>query len=200
MRRAGSGRIVLVEHAGLVRVEVVADQGDALRLGKVHIHQVLQDLGASQFGALRRHLHMPPALQGRRDHEQIGRARADVRIILAGGLSGPRRQSSPDFLMQDLGDLVHADHWMVGVQGALIGIQYLFPVADKITVGLRLQASAADFPRLQPVFFARATRPGPPPPVPGPVCAADRTGCADNWPPSAAVTCALCAAADADPR
>ena len=41
---------------------------------------------------------------------------------------------------------------------------------------------------------ARATAP-----VPGPVCAADRTWCAGNWPPSAAGTCALCAAADADP-
>ena len=41
-----------------MRVEVVADQGGALRLRKVYVHQVLQDLGASQFRAARRHLHV----------------------------------------------------------------------------------------------------------------------------------------------
>ena len=44
-----------------------------------------------------------------------------------------------------------------GVQGALVDIQNLLPGADNITVRLRLQAPAADFPRLQPVF-CRATR------------------------------------------
>ena len=93
-----SGLLPCGEHAGLVRVEVVADQGDVLRLGTVHVYGVLQDLGASQFCAPRGHLHLPPARHGRRDHEEMGRAGAPGRILLAGGLSGPdgQRGALPD--------------------------------------------------------------------------------------------------------
>ncbi len=63
------GLIACIEHTGLVRVEVVADPGDALRLGKVHVHEVFQNLGEILLGAPRGHLHLPPALKGGRDHE-----------------------------------------------------------------------------------------------------------------------------------
>ncbi len=42
--------------------------------------------GKIQFDAPSGHLHMTPALERRRDHEQIGRTRADVRVIQAGGV------------------------------------------------------------------------------------------------------------------
>ena len=145
--------IALVQDAGFVRVEVVADPGNPLRLRKVYVHQVLQDLGEIQLGAARSHFDAPPALKGRRDHEQICRAHAPVLIVLAGGPTGLCRQRCAHFLMQDLGDFVHTNHRMLGVQRALADIQYLFHTADKITVGLRLQAPAADFPRLQTGFF-----------------------------------------------
>ena len=86
------GRKTLVQDGGFVRVEMVADQGDARRLRKVYVHQVLQDLGASQFGAARRHLHVPPAHKRRRDHEQVGCAHAPVLVALAGGPTGLGRQ------------------------------------------------------------------------------------------------------------
>ena len=151
------GLKTLVQDGGCVRVEMVADQGNARRLRKVYVHQVLQDLGASQFGAARRHFHVPPAPKRRRDHEQVGCAHAPVRVILAAGLPGLGRPGCPHLLMQNLGDFVHTHHRMLGVQGALVGIQDLLHMADKITVRLRLQAPAADFPRLQPVS-CRATR------------------------------------------
>ena len=153
----GGGLKTLVQDRGCVRVEVVADQGDARRLRKVYVPQVLQDLGASQFGAPRRHLPGPPAPNRRRDHEQVGCAHAPVRVVLAGGPTGLGGPGCPHLLMQNLGDFVHTHHRIWGVQGALVGIQDLLPRADQITVRLRLQAPAADFPRLQPVF-CRATR------------------------------------------
>ena len=52
----GGGLKTLVQDGGFVRVEIVADQGDARRQRKVYVHQVLQDLGASQFRAAGRHL------------------------------------------------------------------------------------------------------------------------------------------------
>ena len=87
----------------------------------------------------------------------MGRVRADVRIVLAVGLSRPRRLGSTYCLMQDLGDLVHADHRTVGVQGLLASIKDRCTGTDKITVGLCLQVPAAHFSRLQPVFLS-ATR------------------------------------------
>ena len=145
------------EVAGVCRVEIVADQGDARRQRKVYVHQVLQDLGASQFRAARRHLHLPPAPKRRRDHKQVGCAHTPVFVILATGRPGSRGQRSAPCLVQNLRDFVHTHHRMWGIQRARVGIQDLFPGADKITVRLRLQAPAADFPRLQPVF-SRATR------------------------------------------
>ena len=46
----GGGLKTLVQDGGCVRVEIVADQGDARHQAEVYVHQVLQDLGASSFG------------------------------------------------------------------------------------------------------------------------------------------------------
>ena len=150
----GSGVKARVEHSWLARVEVVADQGDAWRLRKCTSIKIFQDLGKIQVGAPSGHLHMPPALEGRRDHEQIGRARADVRVIQAGGPVWLRRPGCTYFLMQNLGDLVHADNQVVGVQGSLIGAHDRFLIADIFAVGIGFQAPAAHFPKLQPVFLS----------------------------------------------
>ena len=110
-----------------------------------------------QYPCQGRHLPVPPAPKRRRDHKQVGCARTPVFVILATGLPGSRGQRCAHCLVQNLRDFVHTHHRMLGIQRALVGIQDLFPGADKITVRLRLQAPAADFPRLQPVF-CRATR------------------------------------------
>ena len=94
-----SSLIPCLEHTGLVGVEVVADQGDALRLGKVPGHEVFQDLGEILLGAPRGHLYMPPAHKGGRDQQQIGCAHAPVLVILAEGLC---RQRGAHFLGQHL--------------------------------------------------------------------------------------------------
>ena len=62
MRRAVAASKRAYRTAGLCVVEVVADQGNARSLRKVYVHQVLQNLGASQFGAARRHLHVVASL------------------------------------------------------------------------------------------------------------------------------------------
>ena len=59
--RLGRGK-GLVEHAGVVRVEVVADQDHLLGLREMHVHQVAQDRGEIPLGAPRRDLDRAPAL------------------------------------------------------------------------------------------------------------------------------------------
>ena len=103
----GGGLKTLVQDGGFVRVEIVADQGDARRPRKVYVHQVLQDLGASQFRAAGRHLYVPPAHKRRRDHKQVGCARTPVFVILATGLPGSRGQRCAPCLVQNLRDFVH---------------------------------------------------------------------------------------------
>ncbi len=81
------GLIAYEENTGLVLDEVVADPGDVARRGKVHVHEVFQDLGGILLGVPGGCLPMLPALKGRRDHEQMVCNRAPIRIGLAGGMS-----------------------------------------------------------------------------------------------------------------
>ena len=68
----------LVEHAGVVRVEVVADQDHLLGQREVHVHQIAQDGGKVQLGASRRDLDRAPALLGCGDQEQVAHPLAPV--------------------------------------------------------------------------------------------------------------------------
>ena len=151
---AGRGGIVaVVQHAGLVDVEVVADQRDAFGRWKVHVHQFLEDFGEVLSLAMAGHLHHAPAQAGRGHHEQVAVAIAFVLVVLAGRPSGPGGLRGAHMRMQRLGQLIHADHRVAGVQRALIGVQHRFHGADEVGVGFRFQAPRLLPPRLQFVFF-----------------------------------------------
>ena len=80
--RLGRGK-GLVEHAGMERVEVVADQDHLLGLREVHVHQVAQDRGKIPLGAPCCDLDRAPALLGRGDHEQVVHSRAPAAAACA---------------------------------------------------------------------------------------------------------------------
>ncbi len=67
-------------------LQVVTDQGNPLRLRKVYVHQVLQDLGEIQFGAARKSL--PRAASPQSGAVIMNRSAVPtqpVLIVLAGG-------------------------------------------------------------------------------------------------------------------
>src|SRR5471030_2640265 len=72
------------------------------------------------------YLDMPPALQWREHHEQVGRSIALVFVIISGGPSWLGRDGNTRFGDKLLGGLVDADHGTFGVMRPLINVQYVF--------------------------------------------------------------------------
>ncbi len=76
-----------VERCGRVRAQIVLDQYDFGRVGKMGVGEVFQDLGVIDGGVMVGDFDMPPTLERRERHEQIGDAMAFVFVVLARWLS-----------------------------------------------------------------------------------------------------------------
>ena len=139
------GVVAVIQHTGLVDIEVVADQRNALGRRKVHIHQFLEDGGKVLPFAMAGHLHHAPAQAGRRHHAQVAVSIASICVVLAGYLAGPGGLRRAHVRRQCLGQLVHIDDWVAGVHWTLIGVQHLLHGADEVLIGRGFQA-----PRLLP--------------------------------------------------
>ena len=148
----GGGVVAVVQHAGLVDVEVVADPRDAFGGRKGHVPQFLEDGSEVRPLAMAGHLHHAPAQAGRRHHAQVAVAVAFVFVVLAGRPAGPGGLRGAHMRRQCLGQFVHADHRRARVQRALIGVQHRFHGTDEIRVGRGFQAPRLRPPRLQCVF------------------------------------------------
>jgi hypothetical protein len=71
-----------------MNVEVVQLQPDFEGMGEMDIHQGLGLEGKVAFGAVFRHLYMPPALSWTERHEQVRCSLPLVMIIIASSPSG----------------------------------------------------------------------------------------------------------------
>ena len=148
-----AGVVAVVQHAGLVDVEVGADQRDAIGCGNMHIHPCLADFGKVPPLAMGGRLHCAPAQSGRGHHAKVAMPVAFVCVVLAGSLSrlgGTRRRH---VRMQSLGQLVPTDNRVAGVHSVLIGVQYLFHGTDEVRVGLGFHTQRLVPPGLQFVFL-----------------------------------------------
>src|SRR3984957_7603838 len=83
----GGGKY-LIKRCWFVRVEIVLHERDLRRVWKMRVGQFLENAREVRGGALVRDLDMPPALQRREQHEQIGRAIAPVLIIVSRDMPG----------------------------------------------------------------------------------------------------------------
>ena len=81
------------------------------------------------------HLHAPPALQGRKDHEEIGDAVALVFIVVTSGLSGLERDRGARLGDQLLGGLVQIHERTIGIARPLVGFQHVFHDGDEARIG-----------------------------------------------------------------
>jgi len=70
-----------------MRAEIVLHQNDLVRVGKMHVGQILERMGVVDGRAPVRDLHAPPAFERREHHEQIGQAIALVFVVVALRLS-----------------------------------------------------------------------------------------------------------------
>src|SRR6478672_7557961 len=99
--RLGRGK-GLIERGWLVGVEIILQQHDFRRVGKMRVGQVPEHVGIIDGGVAVGDLDMPPAFQRREHHEQIGDAIAFVFVIVTRWLSrfgGDRRARLDDQLL-----------------------------------------------------------------------------------------------------
>ena len=143
------GVVAVLQRAGLVDMEVVADPRDALGRRKVHIPQFLEEGGKVLPLAMGGHLHPAPAQAGCSHHAQVAVSLALLCVVLAGPLSGPGGLRRSHVCMQRRGQLVYADDRLAGIQGTRIGVQHLLHGADEVPIGRGLQAPRLWPPRLQ---------------------------------------------------
>ncbi len=136
MRRASGRREGLVEHAGVVCVEVVADQDHLRGLRTVHVHQVAQDCGEVPLGAPGCDLDRAPTLLGCGQHKQVA-GPVPVLVVVADRLAGCRRLRHARFRDQLLAGFVHADHRAAVVRGTPVDLQHILHVVHEDGIGLR---------------------------------------------------------------
>src|SRR5580704_17162815 len=80
--RLGGGER-LIQRRWLMGVQIILDQHDLRGFRKMRLRQLFEDAREVRSRALIRDLDMPPALQRREEHEQIGRSIAPVLIIVS---------------------------------------------------------------------------------------------------------------------
>src|SRR5471032_3124200 len=83
------------------------------------------------------YLDMPPALQWREHHEQVGRSIALVFVIISGRPSWLGRDGNARFGNELLRGLVEADHGTFGVVRPLINVEYVFHRGHERGAGVR---------------------------------------------------------------
>ena len=76
-----------VERCGRVRAEIVLNENDFVGVGKMRVGHILERMGVIDGGAAACDFHVPPALERREHHEQIGHAIAFVFVVVTRRLS-----------------------------------------------------------------------------------------------------------------
>ena len=117
-------------------VEIILQQHDFRRVGKMRVGQVPEHVGIIDGGVAVGDLDMPPAFQRREHHEQIGDAIAFVFVIVTRWLSrfGVDRRARLDD--QLLGGFVKAHERALRIVRSLIDFQHVFHGGDKRRVGV----------------------------------------------------------------
>src|ERR1700676_2269957 len=142
-----------VQGAQAVRVKVVHHERNSLRLGPMDIDQLANRPGPVGLGALVGHHQMPPAGQRFGECEHVGRSVAFVLIVEALPSPWDDGKGRLRFDGQLFTQFIHADQRKARIVRALVGLQHIFHVVDKLAIVLRRNAPHAFLPGLQLIFF-----------------------------------------------
>ena len=143
----------VVERRQFVDVEVVHDEDDA-PVREMNVGEVPEHSGEVLSGSPVGDLHMPPAVQGRRQHEEVGRSVALVLEVAGGGPAGLRGQRCPGLLRLLPRCLVKTDEHLVVGQVPAVRVEDVLHRADDVGVLFRRYAPALAQPGLDVVFFS----------------------------------------------
>jgi hypothetical protein len=137
-----------------VGVEVIHDQNHSLGLRIPVVKKILDEPGKVLASPLLRDLDLTPTCQGLKGSKQGGDAVAAILAVIALDGSGFGGDRQPDFFVQLLGALVHADYRPGRVIRTPIDLQDIFHPAHKLGIVLGRDAPALLQVGLDLVFFS----------------------------------------------
>ncbi len=143
----------LVQAGGGMRVQLIHHQHNLLCLSVPPVHQILDEPGPVTAAAAVGHLHMTPASQRLKGHEQIRRSIAHILAVITHRHPRLRWQWRSNFTDQLLAGLIHADHWTLRILRPVIHLKHVFHRRHKPTIRLRRDAPHLFQPGLELVFF-----------------------------------------------
>ncbi|HVC63380.1 MAG TPA: hypothetical protein VND19_23825, partial [Acetobacteraceae bacterium] len=117
-------------------IEIVLNQHDLFAVGKVLIGQFLEDPGVIHGDVPIGHLDMPPALQRRPRHEQVGRAIALGLMVVPREASRPGLDRHARFCDELLRCLVLAHNRASRIVWPVINLQHIFHAGYEGGVGV----------------------------------------------------------------
>jgi hypothetical protein len=143
----------LVECPTRVRIQVVANQDQSLRLGIVLIQKLLEAPRPLDLATLRRDPHPPPTPQRLEEHKEVGHAFALVFVVHAARPARCQIHRVPRLRDELLARLVHANDGSKRIVQTFVDMKDVLHLPNELGVGLRRDAPHLDQPRLQLVFF-----------------------------------------------
>lgn len=146
------GRNRFIQTRRRVGVEVVHHHHDHLGVRVVNIDQIPDHGGKLDAASLVGDFDVAPAAQRFRHDEQVGRPVAFLFAVHPLGMSRRHRDRLPDFAQQLLAGFIQADLRSLGIIGALVDIQHVFQMPDKLRVLLGRNAPTLLQPRLEFIF------------------------------------------------
>src|SRR6187401_1421379 len=150
------GRKSLIKRSGFVRAEIVLYQGDLLHVRKPAIRHVPEEVGVIHRRVALRDRDVPPAVERREQHEDIGGSVAFVLVIGPRRVPGPDRDRHARFLDQLFGGLVQTDQRAGRIVRTVIDFQHLFHRRDEGGVSVRWDDPLIFQMRFEKVFLTPA--------------------------------------------
>src|SRR5689334_10033170 len=120
----------------------------------MRVGQLLEHLGIIQCGVAVGDLDVPPTLQRREHHEQIGDAVARILVVVSRWASRLGRDRHPGLADQLLGGLVETNHRTRRIVRPLINLQHVFHAGYESGIGLGRDDPLLLQMRLERVFLS----------------------------------------------
>src|SRR6266478_660425 len=147
------GRKRFIQARAIMRVQIVLDQTNFLRLRIILFHQFSHTKSVILAGAPCRDLHMPPATQGLTHHKLMAHAFPFILVVYPRCLAWPGPLGRPHLPEQLFAGFVKTDHGITRIIWQLVRLNDIFHAPDEVSIGMGWDTPRFDDPRANIIFF-----------------------------------------------